>query len=141
MKILVYLAYAAIFTYCYFSLNKKLRNLWILIGYPLFFCASIYPIKLIFDAMVRDMGKAQAGEWLLLMLYAVSMLSLFNFSYGIVNNMVNRLVGFQQQYGAPERQPVKWYINNRPHIMNAYHYFFYTGGLILYAVVVFKSNI
>ena len=141
MKILVYLIYAAIFTYCYFMLNKKLPNLWILTGYPLFFCASIYPIKLIFDAMVPHTGKALAGEWLKLMLYAVAMLSLFNFFYGIVNNMVNKLAGFQQQYGTPERQPVKWYLSNRSNIMNAYHYFFYTGGVILYAVVVFKSNI
>lgn len=58
------------------------------------FCASIYPIKIIFDTTVPHLGKPLAGEWLLLMLYAVAMLSLFNFFYGIVNNMVNKLAGF-----------------------------------------------
>jgi hypothetical protein len=91
--------------------------------------------------MVPNMGKALAGEWLLLMLYAVSMLSLFNFFYGIVNNMVDKLAGYQQQYGTTDRQPAKWYISNRLNIINAYHYFFYTGGILLYAVVVFKSKI
>ncbi len=141
MKILVYLTYATLFTYCYYFLNKKLANKWILIGYPLFFCASIYPIKLIFDAIVPHLGKALAGQWLLLMLYAVAMLSLFNFFYGIVNRMVNNLTDFQQRYGSPDIQPVKWYITNKSNVINMYHFFFYTGGVILYAVAVFKSTI
>jgi hypothetical protein len=141
MKILIYIVYAVVFTGCYYFLNKKLSNKWILIGYPLFFCVSLFPIKLIYDAIVPNTGKIIAKEYLLLMLFAVAMITLFNFFYGIVNLMLNKQVSFQQSYGMPDKAHVKWFMNNVGNINGLYHLFFYAGGIILYGVVVSQAKI
>jgi hypothetical protein len=141
MKILIYLTYLLIFTYCYYFLNKKLTNKWIMLGYPLFFCALLYPIKLIYDAVLPRTGEAMASEYLLIMLYAVAMITLFNFFYGVVNRMVHGLADFQQTYGMPEKSPAKWYLANANNITGAYQVFFYLGGVILFAVVIYHAKI
>ena len=141
MKIIVYLTYAITFTYCYYFINRKLANKWILMGYPLFFVASIYPIKLVFDAIANHAGRAVGKEYLLLMLFAAAMLTLFNFMYGIVNLMVNAQAGFQQRYNPGAGGHVQWFLSNVGTIKGAYQLFFYSGGVILYAIVVWHAKI
>jgi len=141
MKILIFVVYAVIFTYCYYFLNKRISNKWILIGYPIFFCVSMLPIKLIYNAIVPNTGKVIAKEYLLIMLFAVTMITLFNFFYGVVNLMLNTQASFQQSYGMPEKAHVKWFLNNIGNIKGLYHLFFYSGGIILYGVVISQAKI
>jgi hypothetical protein len=82
-----------------------------------------------------------AGEYLKLMLFAVAMLTLFNFMYGIINLMVNAQAGFQQRYNTGAGGHVQWFLNNVGTIKGVYQLFFYSGGVILYAIVVWQAKI
>ncbi len=141
MKIIIYVVYVVIFTYCYYFLNKKLSNKSILILYPLVFFLSIYPLKLLYNAILPNIGAALAKEYLIVLLFAISMITLFNFSYGIVNMIITKQTNFHQNYGMPAKGHIKWFLKNATNFKNLYHLFFYSGGIILYTVVIFKSKI
>ena len=138
LKLIAYLVYVIVFTYCYYFLNKKLPIKWILIGYPLFFVASIYPIKLWFDYIRPIYGEAFSETWLKIILTSVAGFTLFNFAYGIVNLMVNAQVGFHQTYGKPWLNPVKYVIENSTNIKAMFHFFFFSGGIILIGIAFLK---
>lgn len=128
LKIIGYIVYIIVFTYCYYFLNRKLSNKWILIAYPLFFVASIYPIKFWFDCIRLIYGDGFSESWLKIILMSVAGFTLFNFFYGIVNLMVNAQVGFHQTYGKPWLNPVKHVIGNSTNIKAMFHFFLFTGG-------------
>ncbi|RZK04362.1 MAG: hypothetical protein EOO43_22435 [Flavobacterium sp.] len=83
-------------------------------------------------------GRAFSESWLKIILMSVAGFTLFNFFYGIVNKMVNTQVNFHQTYGKPFLNPVKYVIENQANIKAMFHFFFYTGGVILIAVVFYK---
>jgi len=138
LKIIIYIFYVIVFTYCYYFLNRKLTNKWILILYPLFFVASIYPIKLWFDYIKPIYGERFSESWLKIILMSVAGFTLFNFFYGIVNLMVNAQVDFHQAYGKPWLNPVKYVIENSTNIKAMFHFFFFIGGIILIGVAFLK---
>lgn len=138
LKIIAYIIYVLLFTYCYYFLNKKLSNKWILMLYPLIFVGSIYPIKLWFDYIRPIYGDAFSESWLKIVLMSVAGFCLFNFSYGIINLMVNAQVNFHQTYGKPQLNPVKYVIENSTNIKAMFHFFFYTGGIILIGIAFLK---
>ena len=141
MKIAIYVLYVIIFTYCYYFLNKKLSNKSILILYPLVFFLSIYPLKILYNAILPTIGAVLAKEYLIVILFAIAMITLFNFSYGIVNMIIRKQTSFHQSYGTPVKGHIKWFFKNATNFNNLYHLFFYSGGIILYTVVIFKSKI
>ena len=138
LKIIAYIIYVLLFTYCYYFLNKKLPNKWILMLYPLIFVGSIYPIKPWFDYIRPIYGDAFSESWLKIVLMSVAGFCLFNFSYGIINLMVNAQVNFHQTYGKPQLNPVKYVIENSTNIKAMFHFFFYTGGIILIGIAFLK---
>ena len=138
LKIIGYLFYVMIFTYCYYFLNRKLKTRWILIGYPLFFVASIYPVKLWFDYIRQIYSVAFADTWLKIILMSLAGFTLFNFVYGIVNLMINTQVNFHQKYGKPHLNPVRFITENASSIKGGYHLFFYIGGVWLIAIAFWK---
>ena len=106
--------------------------------YPLIFVGSIYPIKLWFDYIRPIYGDAFSESWLKIVLMSVAGFCLFNFSYGIINLMVNAQVNFHQTYGKPQLNPVKYVIENSTNIKAMFHFFFYTGGIILIGIAFLK---
>lgn len=135
LKILIYILYVTVFSYCYFILNRKISNKWILIGYPLFFVLSIYPAKLWFEYVRPIYNEAFVDTWLKIILMSIGGFTLFNFCYGIVNLMVDTQVGFHRRYGKPDLNPVKFVINNAGNIKTSYHLFFYSGAILTSGVV------
>ena len=138
LKIIGYIIYVIVFTYCYYFLNKKLKTSYILIGYPLFFTASIYPIKLWFDHVRQIYSLAFVDTWLKIILMSIAGFTLFNFAYGIINLMINTQTSFHKRYGKPHLNPVRFVIANASTIKGGYHLFFYTGGILLIAIVFWK---
>ncbi|WP_337858664.1 hypothetical protein [Pedobacter sp. GR22-6] len=138
LKIIGYLLYLIIFTYCYFILNRRMGNKWILIGYPLLFLASIYPIKIWFDYVRPIYNQAFTDSWLKILLMSVAGFCLFNFIYGIINLMVGAQVSFHSRYGKPKLNLVKFVLKNADKIRSGYHLFFYTGGVFTVGVCFLK---
>ena len=138
LKIIGYIFYVIVFTYCYYFLNRRLATKWILILYPVIFFASIYPIKVWFDYIRPIYNEAFAESWLKIILMSVAGFCLFNFSYGIVNMMVKAQVNFHQTWGKPQHNPVKYVIDNATNIKAMFHFFFYTGGIILIGIAFLK---
>lgn len=141
MKITIYIIYFVIFTLSYFFLNSKLTNKWIFIIYPLVFILPIYPLRLIFASIVKSHGLAFAEAFIILIMFAFAIFTLFNFFYGIVNVIVDTQVGFQQGYDKSNVGHIKSFTDNAANIKRFFHLFFYLGGVILFAIVVFKSKI
>jgi len=138
LKIIAYLIYVIVFTYCYYVLNKKLPNKWIFIIYPLIFVATIIPIKFWVDYARPVYGDVFTKTWLSIMLMTSAGFCLFNFFYGIVNIMVSTQVNFHQKYGNPGLNPVRGFIANASNIKGFLHFFFYTGGVILIGIAFAK---
>lgn len=141
MKIIVYVIYLIIFTACYYGVNRGLSRIKILIAYPLFFVLSIYPIKLITDHLIVKYGKTYASEWLILMLFAVAMFSLFNFFYAVTSSIISTQNNFHNHFNSPNKGPIKFLRANSGALKNGYHLFFYIGGIVLFAIVVYHSKI
>ena len=138
MKILAYVVYIIVFTYCYYFLNRKLPNKWIFILYPLIFAVAIIPIKFWVDYARPTYGDAFASSWLKIILMMFASLCVFNIAYGFVNILVNTQVGFHQTYGSANSNPLKRIIDNASNIKGALHLFFYTGGVILMGIAITK---
>lgn len=138
-KIVCYSIFVIIFTACYYGLNKKLKNKWILIIYPLFFVASIYPIKLIYDH-IKISDEAFAETVLKTSLMVVAIFCLMNFFYGIINFMVNTQKSFHGGNAMLAKGPVKWFLENTENITRGYHLFFYFGGIFMGYVLFFIAD-
>lgn len=138
MKITVYITYIVLFTFCYYFLNRKLSNKWIFISYALLFVVPIFPLKLWFPYARLHYGDDIAGSWLKIILMTSACFCLFNIVYGLVNFMVNTQVNFHQNYGSPNTNPIKSFINGASNIKVFLHFFFYTGGVLLPAIAIFK---
>lgn len=138
MKITAYIIYITLFTFCYYFLNRKLSNKWIFILYPLLFVAPIFPLKFWFQYAKLHYGDHIASSWLTIILMMSACFSLFNIVYGLVNFMVNTQVNFHQNYGRPNTNPIKSFIGNSSNIKVFLHFFFYTGGIILPGIAIFK---
>ncbi|MCA5005258.1 hypothetical protein [Sphingobacterium bovistauri] len=112
-------------------------------GYPLFFVLSLYPAFLFSRHLISEIGEEDASEWVKLILFALAMFTLFNFFYGIINLMVNGQKNFHETYNSSNlnKGSVKLFRDNENGIKNAAHFFFYTGGVILYAIVIYQSKI
>ena len=91
--------------------------------------------------MVPIYGENFSDELLKAILFMVLSITLFNVMYGIVNLLVNAQVGFHQNYGKPNEGHVKYVIEKALNIKKILHFFFYTGGVILIGIVIFKSKI
>ncbi len=138
LKITGYILYVMLFTYCYYFLNRKMSNKWILIMYPLIFVAAIYPIKIWFGAVRPVYGNAFSESWLKIILMSLAGFTLFNFFYGVINLMVDAQVGFHKSYGRPDLNPVRYVIDRQSIIKKGFHLFFYTGGILLIGICFLK---
>jgi hypothetical protein len=135
-KVIAYLIYFAVFTYCYYGLNKKLSNKWIFILYPLIFCASIYPIKIWFDYFRPAYGDVLAKRWLSIILMMFNSLIVFNIAYGIVNLLTKPKEVFPQAPETANERFIKFITSGTIDMRTLAHFFFYTGGVLtMYAAV------
>lgn len=143
MKILIYIVYFVIFTFCYFILNKKLSNRWILICYPLLFVVSILPIKLLTDLLIKEIGRQPAKYIIVIILMALASFTLFNLFYAIVNLMVGLQKTFHQEFNQSNlgKNPIKYFIENTSNLKNMLHFLFYLAGVILYGLFIYKFKI
>ena len=93
--------------------------------------------------MVSLVGESIADERIKLVLFALAMFTLFNFFYGIINLMVGAQKSIHKTYNSSNlnRGSVKIFRDNENGIKNTAHFFFYTGGVILYAIVIYQSKI
>jgi len=138
LRIACYLIYLFIFSYCYCFLNARLKIKTILIGYPIFFIVSIYPVKIWLDHIRPIYNESFAQSWLKIILMSIAAFTLFNFANGIVRLMVNTQVGFHQKYGKPHKNPVRFLLANADTIKGAYLIFFYIGGILLGGIIFWK---
>ncbi|WP_131327993.1 hypothetical protein [Chryseobacterium vrystaatense] len=138
MKVTVYIIYIIIFTFCYYYLNRKLGNKGIFILYPMLFVAVVFALKFWFQYAKLQYGDNMAGSWLKIGLMTLGCFCLFTIVYGLVNFMVNTQVNCHQNYGRPGTIPIKSFLAGTSSIKGVLHFFFYTGGIILPGIAIFK---
>ena len=124
MKITAYIIYIVLFTFCYYFLNRKLSNKWIFILYPLLFVIPIFPLKIWFQYARLHYGNDIADSWLKILLMTSACFCLFNIVYSKVNFMVNTQVNFHLNYGRPNTNFIKNFINSESNIKSFLHFFF-----------------
>jgi hypothetical protein len=137
-KILAYIIFIIVFTFCYYWQNKRLSNTWICILFPLLFAASIMPIKYWVDYARPTYGDAFTSSWLKIILMLFAELIVFNIAYVFVNFIVSAQVNFHEKYGKPNVGFVKSFIDNATNIKSIAHFFFYLGGVIFSYLIVTK---
>jgi phosphatidylglycerophosphate synthase len=137
-KIATYLIYLVVFTLCYYGLNRKLSNKWIILIYPLAFAIAIIPIKY-WAAYARPRyGDAFTSSWLKIILMLLACLMVFNIIYAFVNFIMNTQVNFHRKYNKPNNGFIKSFVGSSSNITSLAHLFFYIGGAILSYIVVTK---
>lgn len=140
MKIIIYVLYFLIFTFFYYFVNKKVSNKWIFIGYSSLFVGSSIVFVIIVRYLIKIHGKEFVGEWPKIFLMMIASFCLFNIFYGIVNRIIDAQAKFHTNVGNTSANPVKYFIENKSNFKNLLHFFFYTGGTVLVAIMIYKSN-
>jgi hypothetical protein len=135
-RIIAYFIYIIIFTFCYYWLNRRLANKWIIIIYPLTFAAAIFPLKYWFQYARPTYGDAIASSWLKIILMLFGCLIVFNISYAFINFIVSKQVKFHQKYGNANVGFVASFIDKATNIKSLAHFFFYVGGVIFPYIIV-----
>lgn len=141
MQIIVYLIYFVSFTCCYYFVNPKLSTKKIFIGYFSFFWLSMIPVKYWVDYVKPLNNEDFFSMWLKIILMLIAGFCLFNISYGVVNLITSSQEKFHRTYGYPNRNPVKFYLDNQVSIKKCFHLFFYIGATVLMAIAVYQYSL